>query len=405
MCTVNKFWLSFVLLGASIAQVQVNGPTQLASGVTVSPSNPSCYTENGTLVCPTLGSVVFSETFESGTTTMGASVMGSSCSFGNALVVNTKSYQGTYAGYGHYTEDVVGPCPTGTTTAHQDRNIYHLKDYGSGNGLFEFYQRGFFWWGQPAVSTTTNFQRKVFYIDPSLPGSDVVLTTFGCDSGANFGLTMLVASRTIPSGANEVTNEAGACGNGGSIANFARSEWCYVEWHAKPKTALGANDSVLEVWRKCPSLDPLYAKKIFKKTTWPAQIAIASASRTSNVSTYNTSTAHGLTTGNSVEVYSMTDSTFNRAPCAVTVVDSDTFTCSNTGADTASGGTGTVGKVCATGTSFTCPAFPPDAEINDPYQIFGFGYQVDRLVLVQFDEERWWDNLALATNGWIGPNQ
>jgi len=63
----------------------------------------------------------------------------------------------------------------------------------------------------------------------------------------------------------------------------------------------------------------------------------ATRSRTTNVATIVTATAHGMVTGQLVTVTGMTDTTFNVAGVAVTVVDSVTFTYANTGANVASG--------------------------------------------------------------------
>ena len=69
------------------------------------------------------------------------------------------------------------------------------------------------------------------------------------------------------------------------------------------------------------------------------QYAISSISRTSNVTTVDTSVAHGLSTSDSVTIAGVADTSFN-GTFTVTVVDSNTFTYSNTGTDgSSSGGT------------------------------------------------------------------
>lgn len=67
--------------------------------------------------------------------------------------------------------------------------------------------------------------------------------------------------------------------------------------------------------------------------------SISSISRTSNVTTVVTSTAHNLTTGDTVVIAGVADATFNNT-FTVTVTNSTTFTYANTGSDgSSSGGT------------------------------------------------------------------
>lgn len=86
----------------------------------------------------------------------------------------------------------------------------------------------------------------------------------------------------------------------------------------------------------------LYYYDISFPTTKPVpvgQYAISSISRTSNVTTVDTSVAHGLSTSDSVTIAGVTDTSFN-GTFTVTVVDSNTFTYSNTGTNgSSSGGT------------------------------------------------------------------
>lgn len=66
---------------------------------------------------------------------------------------------------------------------------------------------------------------------------------------------------------------------------------------------------------------------------------ISTISRTSNVTTVDTSTPHNLTTGESITIAGVADNTFNGLFTA-TVVDANTFTYANTGSDgSGSGGT------------------------------------------------------------------
>jgi hypothetical protein len=72
-------------------------------------------------------------------------------------------------------------------------------------------------------------------------------------------------------------------------------------------------------------------------------IRIATLARSSNVATVTTVNPHSLTTGNTVEIDSSVDSFNTVGTVSVTVVDSNTFTYSNTGADfTIASATGTV---------------------------------------------------------------
>lgn len=68
--------------------------------------------------------------------------------------------------------------------------------------------------------------------------------------------------------------------------------------------------------------------------------AISSISRTSNVTTIVTSSAHFLTTGDTVQVAGVADTSFNISSATVTVTNSTTFTYANSGTNgSSSGGT------------------------------------------------------------------
>jgi hypothetical protein len=86
----------------------------------------------------------------------------------------------------------------------------------------------------------------------------------------------------------------------------------------------------------------LYYYDVTNPTTDAIQIGkytISSISRTSNVTTVDTSTSHNLTSGESVTIAGVSDNTFN-GTFTVTVVDSNTFTYNNTGTNgSSSGGT------------------------------------------------------------------
>lgn len=72
-------------------------------------------------------------------------------------------------------------------------------------------------------------------------------------------------------------------------------------------------------------------------------VDVSTAARASNVTTIVTASAHGLVTGDTVQIAGMTDTSFNTSSATVTVSDSTTFTYANTGSDVGSGAeTGTV---------------------------------------------------------------
>ena len=82
------------------------------------------------------------------------------------------------------------------------------------------------------------------------------------------------------------------------------------------------------------------------KSTVGAGQATATRSRTSGVATIVTAAAHGFSTGDTITIASMTDTTFNDLQAEVTVVDSTTFTYANAGVDVVSGAD-TAGRVGA----------------------------------------------------------
>ena len=83
-----------------------------------------------------------------------------------------------------------------------------------------------------------------------------------------------------------------------------------------------------------------------RKTTVGVGQATASATRTNGIATIVTAVAHGFTTGDTITIASMTDTSFNDVQAEVTVVDSTTFTYANAGANVASGAD-TAGRVGA----------------------------------------------------------
>ena len=82
------------------------------------------------------------------------------------------------------------------------------------------------------------------------------------------------------------------------------------------------------------------------KSTVGAGQATATRSRTSGVATIVTAAAHGFSTGDTITIASMTDTTFDDLQAEVTVVNSTTFTYANAGVDVVSGAD-TAGRVGA----------------------------------------------------------
>jgi hypothetical protein len=82
------------------------------------------------------------------------------------------------------------------------------------------------------------------------------------------------------------------------------------------------------------------------KSTVGAGQATATRARSAGVATIVTGAAHGFTTGDTITIASMTDTTFNHVQAKVTVVNSTTFTYANAGVDVVSGAD-TAGRVGA----------------------------------------------------------
>ena len=82
------------------------------------------------------------------------------------------------------------------------------------------------------------------------------------------------------------------------------------------------------------------------KSTVGAGQATATRSRTSGVATIVTGAAHGFSTGDTITIASMTDTTFNDVQAEIIVVNSTTFTYANAGVDVVSGAD-TAGRVGA----------------------------------------------------------
>jgi len=82
------------------------------------------------------------------------------------------------------------------------------------------------------------------------------------------------------------------------------------------------------------------------KTTVGLGQATATRARTSGIATIVTGAAHGFTTGDTITIASMTDTTFNDVQAEVTVVNATTFTYANAGVNVVSGAD-TAGRVGA----------------------------------------------------------
>jgi len=100
--------------------------------------------------------------------------------------------------------------------------------------------------------------------------------------------------------------------------------------------ALAANPYVITGTRKL---------RLLKSTVGLGQ-ATATRARTAGVATIVTALAHGFTTGDTITIAAMTDTTFNDVQAEVTVVDATTFTYANAGIDVVSGAD-TAGRVGA----------------------------------------------------------
>lgn len=137
----------------------------------------------------------------------------------------------------------------------------------------------------------------------------------------------------------------------------------------------------------------MYYYDVTNYTTAPSAIgvyAISSISRTSNVTTVVTTTAHGLASGESVTIAGVTDTSFN-ATATVTVTDSVTFTYNNTGTDgSSSGGTVTDSSVP---TGVRAVSVTPERHV----MIAGYGSNPRRLAWSSREDYADW-NFASTTN-------
>lgn len=93
------------------------------------------------------------------------------------------------------------------------------------------------------------------------------------------------------------------------------------------------------VWARDNGVNEFQVGNEFEITAQRGSLSITSINRVSNVSTVVTSSAHGLTSGDTVNITGSSPSSFNGNDQVVTVVDTTTFTYSNSGTDGSAGGT------------------------------------------------------------------
>ena len=173
--------------------------------------------------------------------------------------------------------------------------------------------------------------------------NNLKMTLIGCDSNLytdDSGTYVDVApadlvglNTTTGAGYGAVTYSTGTYGtprSGTTRLTPFRSAWSFANW-GEDVLAVASSDGRLFYYdSSAPNTD----------VTTVGVYAISTISRTSNVVTVVTTTAHNLTTGNAVRIAGVADNTFNVSSTSVTVTNTTTFTYSNTGADgSSSGGT------------------------------------------------------------------
>jgi hypothetical protein len=174
--------------------------------------------------------------------------------------------------------------------------------------------------------------------------NNLTMTMVGCDShlyADNSGAYVNVA----PSDLVPLTSAGTGAGYGAGTYGSST--------YGTPRTGATALTSVRAMWSFDNWGEDLLAvastdgRLLYYTSNTPSALAvpvgvysISTISRTSNVSTIVTSTAHNLTTGDLVKVAGVTDATYNIASVSVTVTNSTTFTYANTGTNgSSSGGT------------------------------------------------------------------
>jgi len=165
--------------------------------------------------------------------------------------------------------------------------------------------------------------------------NSLTMTIVGCDShlyadnsGAyvNVAPSDLVPLSTVTGGAGYSagtygSSTYGTARTGSTALSPARAQWSFDNWGEDLLAVASTDGRLLYYTSGSPSTAAV-----------PVGVyAISSISRTSNVSTIVTATAHNLTTSDLVKIAGVTDATFNTASVAVTVTNSTTFTYANTG--------------------------------------------------------------------------
>ena len=92
-------------------------------------------------------------------------------------------------------------------------------------------------------------------------------------------------------------------------------------------------------WAQDNGIDEFCAFNEFEISTHSGSLSITSISRSSNISTVETSSEHGLSTGDTVNISGANESAFNGNDLEITVTDETHFTYSNSGSDGSASGT------------------------------------------------------------------
>lgn len=92
-------------------------------------------------------------------------------------------------------------------------------------------------------------------------------------------------------------------------------------------------------WAQDNGMDQFQVANEFEVSFHRGTLGVTSITRSSNVSTAVTSSAHGLVTGDTIIITGSSPSSFNVSQVACTVIDSTTFTYANAGTDGSASGT------------------------------------------------------------------
>ena len=160
-----------------------------------------------------------------------------------------------------------------------------------------------------------------------------------------------------------------------------RAAWSFANW-GEDVLAVASSDGRLFYYdSSAPNTD----------VTTVGVYAISTISRTSNVTTVVTSTAHNLTTSDAVKISGVADNTFNVSSTSVTVTNATTFTYSNSGTDGSSSG----GKVqdLAVPTGNRAVVVTPERHV----MLIGAGGEMRRVAWSSREDYTDW-NFASTTN-------